>query len=191
MKMTMRNHEKWKIENALIVITGFMGSGKSTVAQALARRLDTQMVDLDSEILKQEERSAKQIIEEDGEPSFREIETRVLRDVLQNNAAGVIALGGGSWTLPRNRVLITSAGGISVWLDAPFNLCWQRIVAGIVDGVMDGMAGRPLAPTEQEALGLYTERRAAYASADLHVEATGDKTADETALEIVKALAGC
>ena len=54
------------MENALIVITGFMGSGKSTVARALARRLATKMVDLDSEILKQEERSAKQIIEEDG-----------------------------------------------------------------------------------------------------------------------------
>lgn len=174
------------MENALIVITGFMGSGKSTVAQALARRLDSRMIDLDGEILKQEGRSAKQIIEEDGEPAFREIETWVLRDALQNNAAGVIALGGGAWILPRNRELIASAGGISVWLDAPFNLCWQRIVAGIVDG----KGGRPLAPNEQEALGLYIQRRAAYASADLHVEATGNKTADEMAQEIAKALAG-
>jgi shikimate kinase len=177
----MKN-DKWKMENAPIVITGFMGSGKSTVARALARHLDSQMVDLDKEILKQEGRSAKQIIEEDGERSFREIETRVLRDVLQNNAAGVIALGGGAWTLPRNRDLITSAGGISVWLDAPFNLCWQRIVAG------DDR--RPLAANEQEALSLYTERRVAYAYADLHVQRTANKTADETALEIAKALAG-
>jgi shikimate kinase len=169
------------MENAVIVITGFMGSGKSTVARALARRLDSQMIDLDGEILKKEYRSAKQIIEEQGEPSFREIETRVLRDVLQTNATGVIALGGGAWTLPRNRDLITSAGGISVWLDAPFNLCWQRI------GASD--EARPLAPNEQEARGLYTERRAAYASADLHVEATENKTADEMALEIAKALA--
>ncbi len=144
------------MQNALIVITGFMGSGKSTVARALALRLDSQMIDLDGEILKQEERSAKQIIEEDGEPAFREIETRVLRDVLQNNATGVIALGGGAWTVPGNRELITSAGGISVWLDAPFNLCWQRIV----DSLVDGNDGRPLAPNEQAALGLYTERRA-------------------------------
>ncbi len=81
-------------------------------------------------------------------------------------------LGGGAWTLPGNRDLIASAGGTSVWLDAPFNLCWQRIVAGIVDGILDGKDGRPLAPTEQEALGLYTARRAAYAPANLHVEAT-------------------
>jgi len=169
------------MENALIVITGFMGSGKSTVARALARRLDTQMVDLDGEILKQEERSAKQIIEEDGEAAFREIETRVLRDVLKNNAAGVIALGGGAWSLPRNRVLIASAGGTSVWLDAPFNLCWQRIISSD--------DGRPLARNEQEALDLYTERRASYAVADLHVQATGNKTADDLALEIAIAVA--
>jgi shikimate kinase len=169
------------MKDRLIVITGFMGSGKSTVARALARRLDSLMLDLDSEILKQEGRSAKQIIEDDGESSFREIETRVLRDVLENNPAGVVALGGGAWTLPRNRDLVTSAGGISVWLDAPFNLCWQRIAAT--------GDGRPLARSEYEALSLYTERRAAYASADVHVEVTGRKTTDEVALEIAKALA--
>ncbi|MBA2527718.1 MAG: AAA family ATPase [Pyrinomonadaceae bacterium] len=169
------------MNNSLIVITGFMGAGKSTVARALARRLDTQMVDLDIEILKQEKRSAKQIIEEDGEPSFREIETRVLREVLPNKVVGVIALGGGAWTISGNRDLITSAGGISVWLDAPFDLCWQRIVATGDD--------RPLAPNEQEGLRRYTERRAAYASADVHVEATGNKTVDEMALEIAEALA--
>jgi len=166
--------------NALIAITGFMGSGKSTVAQALALRLDLEMIDLDGEILKREERSAKQIIEEQGEPAFREIETRVLRDVLDLNASGVIALGGGAWILPRNRELITSAGGVSVWLDAPFNLCWQRIVTSD--------DGRPLARTKQEALRRYTERLAAYATADVHVEATGNKTPDGVALEIVQAL---
>ncbi|CAN5522431.1 shikimate kinase [soil metagenome] len=170
------------MENGPIVITGFMGSGKSTVARSLARRLNSRMIDLDEEILKEEGRSAKQIIEEEGEPSFREIETRVLSDLLQDNAAEVIALGGGAWTLPRNRHLITSAGGISVWLDAPFSLCWQRIVAG--------KDKRPLARTEQEALDIYTERRAAYAFADLLVKATGNKTVNEIALEIAKALTG-
>jgi shikimate kinase len=175
---------KWKMENALIVITGFMGSGKSTVARALALRLDSPMIDLDGEILKKEYRSAKQIFEEQGEPSFREIETQALRSVLQKNAAGVVALGGGAWILPRNRDLITSAGAISVWLDAPFNLCWQRIVAS----TLEGKAERPLARNEQEALRLYTQRRSVYASADLHVKTTENKTADEVAMEIVKAL---
>jgi len=169
------------MKNGLIAIAGFMGAGKSTVARALAFRLDLQMIDLDGEILKQEERSAKQIIEDQGEPAFREIETNVLRDILKNNAAGVIALGGGAWTLPRNRELVSSAGGLSIWLDAPFNLCWQRIVTSD--------DGRPLAPNKEEALARYTERRAAYATADLHVAATANKTADGVALEIAKALA--
>jgi shikimate kinase len=170
------------MKNALFVITGFMGSGKSTVARALAQRLDSEMIDLDAEIFQQERRSARQIIEDNGEPEFREIETRVLRDVLQKNATCVIALGGGAWTLPRNRDLVTTAGGISIWLDAPFNLCWQRINASD--------EGRPLAPNEQEALSRYNDRRTAYATADVHVDAKGHKTADEVAQEIVKALAG-
>jgi shikimate kinase len=169
------------MKNGLVVITGFMGSGKSTVARALAFRLDSEMIDLDEEILKQEERSAQQIIEEDGEPAFRAIETRVFRDVLQTNAAGVIALGGGAWITPRNRELVTEAGGVSVWLDAPFNLCWQRIVTSD--------DGRPLAPNKKAAHARYTERRTVYVTADLHVSATANKTADGVALEIVKALA--
>jgi shikimate kinase len=168
------------MQKTLIAITGFMGSGKSTVARALAFRLDSQMIDLDEEILKQEERSAKQIIEEDGEPAFREIETRVLRAVLKENAAGVIALGGGAWTMTRNRELVSEAGGLSIWLDAPFNLCWQRIATSD--------EGRPLAPNKHAARGRYTERRVVYATADLHISATANKTADGVALEIVKAL---
>lgn len=168
------------MKNALVVITGFMGSGKSTVARALAFRLEAQMIDLDDEILKREGRSARQIIEENGEPAFREIEMRVLRDVLENNGAGVIALGGGAWIQPGNRQLVIEAGGVSVWLDAPFNLCWQRIVTSD--------DGRPLAPNKQAARGRYTERRASYATADLHVAATANKTADGIASEIIRAL---
>jgi len=165
---------------ALIVITGFMGSGKSTVARALASRLGSSMIDLDSEILKREGRTAQQIIEDDGEPTFRDIEARILRDVLQDKFAGVISLGGGAWVLKENRDLIADAEGISVWLDAPFDLCWQRILSG--------NEGRPLAKNEQESLDLYYKRRDAYAKASLRVEATKNKTADEIAAEIVEAL---
>src|SRR6266699_567371 len=112
-----------------IVITGLMGSGKSTVAFALARRLNCRAIDLDQAIIETEARTPRQIIEEDGEPVFREIETCRLRETLELDLARVIALGGGAWTMPRNRALVAEHNGFTVWLDAPFDLCWQRIAA--------------------------------------------------------------
>src|SRR6185295_16546850 len=147
--------------NRHIVITGFMGSGKTTVARALAHLLRRELVDLDQVIAEQEGRTAKEIIEQDGEDSFRQTETRILREVLELSLPGVVALGGGAWTLARNRTLIDEAGGITVWLDASFDLCWERIhTSG---------GGRPLARDEGQARSLYNERRPQYALAKLQV----------------------
>ncbi len=116
--------------NRRIVILGFMGCGKTTVAKELARQLDCSFVDLDSFITERYRRSPAEIIQKDGEDSFREIETLALRDVLQDKHARIIALGGGTWTIPANRTLIALHDCLSVWLDAPFELCWERINAG-------------------------------------------------------------
>lgn len=162
-----------------IIIVGFMGSGKSTVAQALARRLDSTMIDLDAEIARTAGRSPRQIIDDEGEPAFRQIETRVLEQVLNENAARVIALGGGAWTLPSNRDLMGKNGAISVWLDVPFELCWQRIV--------DSGSERPLARNESQARILYEQRHTSYSAARLHIHAS-DKSADQIANEVIQAL---
>ena len=58
-----------------VVITGFMGAGKTTVAAALAERLGCRAIDLDEFTAGREGRTAQMIIDEDGEPRFREIET--------------------------------------------------------------------------------------------------------------------
>jgi len=163
-----------------IFIVGFMGSGKSTVAQALARRLRVAMIDLDNEITRVEGRSPKQIIEEEGETEFRQIETQVLERVLNENAARVIALGGGAWPVPINRDLITKDGALSVWLNAPFELCWQRIGASVHE--------RPLARKESETRSLYEKRRTFYESAELHVATSEGKSAAQIANEIIQAL---
>lgn len=144
-----------------IVILGFMGCGKTTVAAELARELDCGSVDLDSFIAEREGRSPAEIINEDGEDGFREIETLALRDVLQNRSARVIALGGGTWTIPANRTLIALHDCATVWLDAPFELCWQRInAAGTV---------RPLAPSIETARELYSARQPSYALAAVQI----------------------
>lgn len=164
-----------------IIITGFMAAGKTTVATALARNLACRMIDLDYLITERERRNAQMIIDEDGEASFRQAETEALRAVLGNNRARVIALGGGSWTIERNRALIAEHDGLTVWLDAPFDLCWQRILS----------AGdtRPLARDKDAARALYEKRRALYQLAELRVEASAEKSAEEIVAEIEKWLA--
>lgn len=157
-----------------------MGSGKTTVARGLALLLGREMLDLDHVIAEQEGRTAKEIIEDDGEDSFRGIETDCLRRVLENNLPGVIALGGGAWTLERNRNHINRHGCITVWLDAPFELCWDRILRSGAD--------RPLARDEGQARMLYAERRPQYALAKLHVQVGANKSTDNISAEIAQAL---
>lgn len=163
-----------------IVITGFMAAGKTSVAGALARRLDCRMIDLDFIITERERRSVPALINSEGEAAFREAEQRALRVVLEMNRAQVIALGGGAWTVAENRALITGHDCLTVWLDAPFELCWQRIT--------ESEDVRPLAQDKETAERLYQKRKDLYALCELHIRATADKSIEDLAGEIASAL---
>jgi shikimate kinase len=165
-----------------IVITGFMGSGKSSVAKALAQLLGCEMIDLDEAIASEDGRSAAEIIQEDGERRFRQLEQQVLSKLLQSPVSQVVALGGGAWISEANRRLVANQQATSVWLDAPFSLCWKRIEA-------DGER-RPLAPSESAAFKLFSERTSCYELADLRVVVTAQKSAVAIAGEIAGALKG-
>src|SRR5256712_8953987 len=144
-----------------IVIVGFMGCGKTTVGRALAQRLGREMIDLDSFITEREGRTPAEIIEADGEPAFREIEIHALRDALKMDRAAVIALGGEAWTIEANRALVAQHDRLSVWLDAPFELCWERITSS--------GGTRPLAPDRETAYRLYKSRCQNYQLADARI----------------------
>jgi shikimate kinase len=163
-----------------IVIVGFMGCGKTTVAKTLARQLDCDVIDLDSFITEREGRSAAEIIAQDGEPSFRSVETQALRDTLENGDPRVISFGGGAWTVEANRALVAQHDCLSVWLDAPFELCWERITA-------NPNTIRPLAPNRETAQRLHESRRPSYRLAQLHVDATKDLA--EIVSDIIRGLA--
>jgi shikimate kinase len=154
-----------------IVITGFMGCGKSNVARELARRLDVPMIDLDDQITAREGRTPAQLITEVGEDQFRAIETNTLLELLQTRTAGVIALGGGAWIESANRDLIDRYGCLSVWLDTPFAVCWQRISASTED--------RPLGKTIEQAEARYNLRRPVYALARIQIPVTGSESVDQ------------
>src|SRR2546423_12625989 len=123
-----------RIMNRRIVILGFMACGKTTVAKELARQLDCDFVDLDSFITERHGRSAAEIIQQDGEAPFRELETLALRDVLQNKDARVIALGGGTWTIPANSMLTALHICVTVVRHVPFEVSWIRIVVAAIAG---------------------------------------------------------
>ena len=161
-----------------IVIVGFMGCGKTTVAKVLARQLNCEMVDLDSFITEREGRSAAEIIQQDGEGCFREIETLALRDVLQKRDMRVIALGGGTWTIPANRTLIALNDVLCFWLDPSFELCWQRITSS-------GSTLRPLAPDRDSAHRLYESRRASYNLATVRIPVYDSDSAETLAEKIL------
>jgi shikimate kinase len=123
--------------------------------------LGCNLLDLDLFISETQGRSPAEIIQQDGEPEFRAIETRSLEEVLK--ISGVIALGGGAWTMPAIRTLVEDQNCLSVWLDAPFELCWQRITPS--NDVV-----RPLAPDRKTAQALYESRLESYGLASIRVE---------------------
>ena len=153
-----------------IVITGFMGSGKTRLARELARRLNLEMVDLDDRVTEREGRSPAQLIVDEGEEAFRLIESDVLRELLATDGTQVIALGGGAWIVEANRELINEYRCLSVWLDAPFEVCWARIETSSED--------RPLGRTREQAQTLYDQRKPVYRLAKIHVQVTGEVDLD-------------
>ncbi len=163
-----------------VVITGFMAAGKTTVAHSLAHLLGVRALDLDDLVAEREGRSARQLIDEEGESAFRDAETRALEEALLDEGARIIATGGGAFTFERNRALVRRGSCLTIWLDAPFELCWQRIQAG------DN--SRPLGRDEAKARELYERRRAAYALASLRIRVCADSTPEELAREIERAL---
>lgn len=158
-------------EVPIIVIIGFMGSGKTAVSRLLAAQLNLETTDLDDFITEAVGRTPAQIITEDGEQAFRAIETNALGELLQTTRAGVIALGGGAWIEDANRKLIKKNDCLSIWLDTPFDECWKRIQSSNEE--------RPLGKTEQQARELFERRRPVYELAAIHVKVWPNEPARE------------
>lgn len=154
-----------------VVLTGFMGVGKSTVTRMLASRIGYKRLDLDWSIERREGGTIAQIIERCGIERFREIESEVLAEVLEYPGKAVIALGGGAWTQERNRKMIKEKGWASIWLEATFDHCWANI--------RNSKRVRPLAKDKETAFKLFEERRSLYCLAEWHfVLQPGQSSAD-------------
>lgn len=167
--------------NGPIVIIGFMGCGKTAVAHALSQRLNLPVVDLDRMIAEQHGKTAAELIREDGEPAFRAIETKALHQLLESAYEGIIALGGGAWITEVNRKLMDQYGCVSMWLDTPFDVCWQRIESSEED--------RPLGRTREQAEQLYHVRQPVYQQASIRISVQPHETLENIVARVEAALA--
>jgi shikimate kinase len=147
-----------------IFVIGFMGAGKSTVGDALARRLGWKFVDLDDEIEAAERAKISEIFDQRGEAEFRRIETEALRRIVEGGGQAVVALGGGAFTIPANRELLRGRG-TTIWLDCPFETVQRRVAR---------FTHRPLARYAVAFAALYEARREAYSQADIRVAVESD-----------------
>jgi shikimate kinase len=155
-----------------------MACGKSTVGPALAAKLDRPFIDLDPVIEAEVGCSIAELIAREGEDRFRQLETETLREAAQNRRA-IIAPGGGAITRAENRQLMSQLG-ITVWLDAPFDLCWRRIE--------EDATVRPLAPNEESTRARYEQRLLLYRQASVRVMISEWQSPDEISEAIIERL---
>ncbi len=108
-----------------IVLIGFMGAGKSSVARLISRRLSRPVVSIDERIVADEGRSIAEIFACEGEGYFRDIESRVIRG--QAAAQGVIVDCGGGAVLRSENVAALKQGGVIVYLKASPETVYARV----------------------------------------------------------------
>lgn len=167
----------------LIFLLGYRGVGKSTVARLLALRLGWDWVDADVEVELRAGKSIQAIFADDGEPAFRDWESRVVADLARRERT-VVALGGGAILRAENRRAMQSGRG--VWLRADEETLVARIAGDPVTA-----AQRPNLTAvggAAEVRALLAERTPLYRQcAEREVDTEG-KTPAEVADEILVAL---
>ncbi len=155
-----------------IILTGFMGTGKTAVGKRLAKLLGWSFVDVDRLIEEAAKKSVARIFAEHGERVFRRLEQRAIRRVVRCRAH-VIATGGGAFVSPENRRLLRASGPV-VCLTASPKVIQQRVAR--TAGTRPLLAsGASTARIEQ----LMTQRASAYAKADVVID-TSALTAEQT-----------
>jgi shikimate kinase len=165
---------KRKLSKSIILI-GFMGTGKTTVGQRVAKRLNWEQVDLDQEIERTTGKSIREIFVQEGERAFRALETTVLTEVLNRMTPQVVMTGGGVVTQACNVEMIREKG-LAVALTAAPETILERLHTDTTRPLLAG-------DIEQNVRRLLAEREGLYDFAPVQL-ATDGKSVDEIVDEL-------
>ena len=164
-----------------IVITGFMGTGKTVVGKETAKMLGWQFFDLDQEIEDYAKKPIYKIFEEHGETYFRTLERKICEEISAHDQA-VISTGGGTLINPENQYLL-ARNGIIIRLDCSVEKIIERLSSS-----PDDIHLRPLLSNADPAKRiekLLNERQQIYDKIPLSLD-TGDISISDAADKIVK-----
>jgi shikimate kinase len=162
-----------------IVLIGFMGVGKGSVAREVIKKSNYIAIDTDDLIESMENRKIKYIFEQDGEEYFRKLEKNVSK-WLENSVKNTLISTGGGFYKQQNLKKI----GIIVLLDSPFDEIIKRIKKH--PNAVKKLKKRPLLSDLKKAKELYDERRPEYLKlADIVIDVT-NKSAETCAKELIK-----
>ena len=161
-----------------IILTGFMGAGKTTVGLALATRLGWTFLDL--VVYNCAKATIPQLFALHGEPHFRRLESSALASALAHTST-VIALGGGTPEFHVNRLLLEQTPGtLTIFLDAPFPVLFDRCVLQSLD--------RPVLKDPAAAEVRFRARLPHYRRLAHLTQPTQDLTSDETVSAILQSV---
>ncbi|MBP3391060.1 MAG: shikimate kinase [Clostridia bacterium] len=148
-----------------LILCGFMGSGKTAVGKALAAQYGMELIDTDSLIEKNENRTIAEIFANSGEPYFRGLETKLIKELATKKNL-VISLGGGLAANRENHPYLKNLGKV-ILLDCGIEETLKRI---------EGDKTRPLtANGRQDIINRYNFRKPIYEEvADITVDSSAD-----------------
>jgi len=167
-----------------VIVTGFMGTGKTETARALAEILGLECIDTDRLIEQMEGMTVAELFEKKGEPHFRRREEEVCAN-LAGRSGIVIATGGGTVIHPGNFDILSSAGHL-VLLEASVDTILKRVDGGGARPLLGGNQGSPEG-LRKRILSILEERRSAYHRISHRID-TSNISPEETACRIAASL---
>ncbi|MGE5576868.1 MAG: 3-dehydroquinate synthase [Syntrophothermus sp.] len=145
-----------------LVLVGFMGTGKTSVARRVARECGLRFVDTDSEVERRTGKSISTIFKQEGETAFRTVENQVIADA-SNGRGLVIATGGGAVVNPAN-VESLRRNGFIVCLTASPEVIWRRLYGDNQRPLLD--VQEPLEKIKE----LFAQREPYYSCAEVTID---------------------